>query len=83
VPSDELLVGSIGFSHRHQQASAPVNDAANAVLVVCLSRHQDPEVVTEPDQPAIEHPVRRSGQSKTVADDVGSDCFAAIIAWWL
>lgn len=78
VPSDELLVRAIGFSHRHQQASAAIDHAADALLVVCLSRHQDPELIIEPDQPSIEHPVRRSGQGKTVSDDVGSVCFDGV-----
>lgn len=75
VPSDELLVRAVCFSHRHQQASAAIDHAADALLIVCLSRHQDSERVIEPDQPSIEHPGRCSGQGKTVSNDVGSASF--------
>lgn len=74
VPPNELMVGAIGIAQRYQQPSAIVDDTTNAVLIVCLSRHQNLKVVTKPDQSAIKHPVGSSGERETVADDVGTVC---------
>ncbi|OJV31107.1 MAG: hypothetical protein BGO24_17990 [Sphingomonas sp. 67-36] len=72
VPPNELLVGAIGLPHRHKQAPAIVDDTADAVLIVCLSRHQNLKIIIKPDQSAIKHPMGCSGQRETVADDVGT-----------
>ncbi len=74
VPPNELLVRAIGATPRYQQPSAIVDDTADAVLIVCLSRHQNLKVSIKPDQSAIKRPVGSPGQRETVADDVRTVC---------
>jgi hypothetical protein len=62
VPANELRVRPVGLSLRQQGLAARVDDGANAVRVVCLARDDDPQVIVEPDEPAVEYPVRRARQ---------------------
>lgn len=49
-----------------------VDEAPDAVLIIGLPRDQDRQVVSQADQPAIEHPMRRAGEGNPVADDIGT-----------
>lgn len=51
-------------------AAASVHEGADAFDVVRMSRDQNVQVIGQTDQPAIEHPMRRSRKRKPIADDV-------------
>lgn len=49
-----------------------VDEGPDALLIVGLPRDQDLQVVSQADQPAVEHPVRGPGERNPVAYSIGT-----------
>lgn len=63
VPPNELWMRPISLSLWHQYSAGGIDDRSDAVGIVRLPRNDDPHVVVQPDQTAIEHPMRDQSPS--------------------
>ena len=72
VPGYKLSPWLVGEAVRHQDLAGRVNHRRHGFDVVALTGNQNCQVVSQPNEAAIKHPMRSSGQGEPVANDVGA-----------
>jgi hypothetical protein len=55
---------------RHDRFSGSIDEGLDAVVVVCVTRNQNLEIVRQADKAAIEHPVCSSEKRNAVRKNV-------------
>jgi hypothetical protein len=55
-----------------ESEAALVDKSANAVRIVYLPRNENPQVIGQAEQAAVEHPMHGAGKGNSVADDIGT-----------
>lgn len=71
MPRQKRRMRTFSFVSGCHRLAGLIDDRLNAGPIVDLPRDHDVEIIRQPNQPAIEHPVRRARQRQPVADAVG------------
>lgn len=72
VPGYKLSPWSVSEAVRHQDLARRVDHRCHCFDVVTLTGNENCQIVCQPNEAAIEHPMRSSGQGQTVTHDVGA-----------
>lgn len=70
MPTQEVRMRTLERPLRGNCASAPIDEGAYATGIVGVPGDQHIEIVRQTDQPPVEHAVRRTCQSQSVANDI-------------